>query len=179
MTTDYSRTTASPVFLSPRFGRGSVGFRSGMIADHFACRINAFSLIPRPDVVCPFACPLGIGYLLFTTCTLPVQFHGVNLYTACTIGVYALKRIFPLFSKDTCFAFSLDYLVFPRTLCGCMMAGAGVWSISPRLSHPAPVCPSRNVIQPPRKPLPENATALRMRKPCMAKRHEDGRGSGL
>jgi hypothetical protein len=54
------------VFLSPRFGRESVGFQSCLIVSAIALPINAFRLLIRPDVMFSHARILGIGPLLYT-----------------------------------------------------------------------------------------------------------------
>jgi hypothetical protein len=67
-----------------------------MIDEHIPCRVNAFSLILRPDL-----CSLLVAFLVSAnTYTLPVHFAGVCLYTAYTLGVYTMSLIFLLCDND-------------------------------------------------------------------------------
>jgi hypothetical protein len=64
-----------------------------MTAQFSAVFIKAVCLLPRPKIWLPFA-RLSASAI---PCTLPVHFVGGCLYTAYTLGVYTLSRIFRLY----------------------------------------------------------------------------------
>jgi hypothetical protein len=57
-----------------------------MIDEHIPCRVNAFSLILRPDL-----CSLLVAFLVSAnTYTLPVHFAGGCLYNGYSLTLYTL-----------------------------------------------------------------------------------------